>query len=72
MDKIITTDLFYLINDYDFQTSSMGIYPNYNTTNNTKVKTGYTVYVYLTVIIRDIEFYDTLIARVIEILMSEV
>ena len=50
----------------------MGVYPNYNTTNNKKVKTGYTVYVYMTVIIREIEFYDTTIAKVIEILMSEV
>lgn len=35
-DKLnkVKESLFYYINDYDFQTSSVGVYPNYNNTNN--------------------------------------
>jgi uncharacterized protein YggE len=54
----------------DISTSSISVYPKYNYTNGTSVIIGYTVYLSLTVTIRNIDTNSQRIARVIDALAS--
>ena len=58
------------VSDNDIKTSSLSVYPRYNYTNGTSYIIGYTVYVSLTVTIRNIDKNTQKLAKVVDALAS--
>lgn len=58
------------VSSNDISTSSISVYPQYNYTNGTSVIIGYTVYLSLTVTIRNIDTNSQRVGKVIDALAS--
>lgn len=70
LSSIINTLQVNGVSSNDISTSSISVYPQYNYTNGTSVVIGYTVYLSLTVTIRNIDTNSQRVGKVIDALAS--